>query len=207
MGGMLLIGKSWSGPVAGSLAYSYDRDYRLRASSVNGAFTTTGSTTPTACCRSLARLPRLRSGQRPVHARRAGRRDGDAGLQRLRGAAQRFGHFNAAPLFAQQFGRDPLGRVASLTETVSGVTHVSGYRYDRAGRLIAVTQDGALVAYGYDANGNRTSIRPAGSDPSAYDAQDRLTAYGADTFGTTPRRCVDAHQRRADDELRLNAFG
>jgi RHS repeat-associated protein len=51
--------------------------------------------------------------------------------------------------------------------------------------LADVTQDGILIAhYDYDANGNRLSVtRPSGGMVSGtYDAQDRLTAYGAVSY-------------------------
>ena len=34
--GALLTGKSWSGPVAGSIGYAYDNSFRLTSTTVNG---------------------------------------------------------------------------------------------------------------------------------------------------------------------------
>src|SRR5574341_493022 len=64
----------------------------------------------------------------------------------------------------------------------------TAYGYDQAGRMTDVTVDGTLTAhYEYDGNGNRLSVtRPGtGTVSGTYDAQDRLTAYGAVTYSYT----------------------
>ncbi len=44
-----------------------------------------------------------------------------------------------------------LGRISQKTETVLGVTTVTAYEYDNAGRLATVTEDGTLTeGYSYD---------------------------------------------------------
>jgi RHS repeat-associated protein len=55
----------------------------------------------------------------------------------------------------------------------------TSYTYDLAGRL---TSDGTTT-WGYDQNGNRTSVN--GATIATYDAQDRLLTYGAETFTYT----------------------
>jgi RHS repeat-associated protein len=88
-------------------------------------------------------------------------------------------------VYASVLTRDAIGRVVSLSETVGGATHVRTYAYDAAGRLLAVQQDGVLVAtYTYDANGARLSRGDASGvvNAAVYDAQDRLVQYGSTVF-------------------------
>src|SRR5262249_38958381 len=86
--------------------------------------------------------------------------------------------------FATDYTRDVLGRISRLVETILGVTTTYDYSYDLAGRLVDVKQNGtSTYTYAYDANGNRTSTStPGGSAAGTYDAQDRLTQYGATTY-------------------------
>ena len=81
--------------------------------------------------------------------------------------------------------RDKLGRILAKTETVAGASTLWSYSYDLAGRLWQVRKDGVLVStYLYDQNGNRTAA-PGLTTPPAYDAQDRLVAYGSLNFTYT----------------------
>jgi YD repeat-containing protein len=79
------------------------------------------------------------------------------------------------------YARDALGRVTRRTDTVSGTTQTRDYRYDTAGRLTAVTVDGAETgSWTYDAASNR---RVAGREAATrYDAQDRLLADDAAVY-------------------------
>jgi YD repeat-containing protein len=56
-----------------------------------------------------------------------------------------------------------------------------------AGRLKEVKKNGTVIAtYNYDSNGNRLSkVTSSGTTAGTYDAQDRLTQYGATTYGYT----------------------
>ncbi len=95
----------------------------------------------------------------------------------------------AGSLFEVDYTYDDLGRIDTLTEDVDGATGSYQYIYDDRGRLEEVlerdAQSGAfdtIESYGYDGNGNRTSVDNAfdalsGSD-IVVDAQDRLTQYG-----------------------------
>ncbi len=78
--------------------------------------------------------------------------------------------------------------------TESGLTpHVHEYRYDAAGRLDEVKRDGVVQrTYVYDdslpGNGNRTAEKDGSGTALArahYDAQDRLTDYGAAVYTWT----------------------
>jgi RHS repeat-associated protein len=77
--------------------------------------------------------------------------------------------------------RDALGRISSMIETANGVTHSWAYTYDVRGRLESVTEDGATTTYGYDPNGNLTSVNAATF--GTYDAQDRMVMFNSPTRG------------------------
>jgi RHS repeat-associated protein len=86
-------------------------------------------------------------------------------------------------LYSVSDTRDKVGRVTARTETIGGATTNYAYSYDAAGRLANVTIGGVQsAAYAYDADGNRTSRTAAAAENGTYDAQDRVTAYGAATF-------------------------
>ncbi|MDD9933777.1 MAG: putative Ig domain-containing protein, partial [Myxococcales bacterium] len=88
-------------------------------------------------------------------------------------------------LYQASYTRDIGGQIVQKVETVEGATTTYDYGYDSRGRLDTVLQDGVEVSrYSYDPNGNRLSeTTPAGTVGGAYDAQDRMTSYGAFTYG------------------------
>lgn len=90
--------------------------------------------------------------------------------------------------------RDAAGRVVRRTETLEGSTTVQAYVYDGAGRLEEVRNgSGALLSrYGYDPNGNRTSVQKAGTVAATYDAQDRIKTAGNLSFGEDAAGSVTA---------------
>jgi YD repeat-containing protein len=97
-------------------------------------------------------------------------------------------NYNAADgsgsVYAAQYTRDPLGRISTRDEAVTGSVATFSYDYDLGGRLSAVRRDGTLVSqYTYDAHGNRVGgFTPAGTILSAtYDEHDRLLEYTTTT--------------------------
>ena len=92
--------------------------------------------------------------------------------------------FDGNALFHAAYTVDKLGRIATLTETIAGATHVTAYTYDVSGRLDTVTVDGVLRAdYDYDANANRREVvTPAGTTTATFDDHDRLATFGTATF-------------------------
>ena len=79
--------------------------------------------------------------------------------------------------------RDNLGRITEMNETINGATHSWLMTYDVRGRLESVTLDGTTSVYGYDPNGNMTTVD--GSTFGTYDAQDRLVTLSP-TSGSGP---------------------
>ncbi len=96
-------------------------------------------------------------------------------------------------VLVDDYQRDHLGRITQKIETTldaldaSPVTHTYAYTYDLTGRLTAVQLDGAAwESYAYDGNGNRTSWTDVtGAGVATYDSQDRLLAYGNETYTYT----------------------
>ncbi|MBK1707448.1 RHS repeat protein, partial [Halochromatium glycolicum] len=67
------------------------------------------------------------------------------------------------PIHSQGFTYDTLGRRATMTETLGGVSRSHTYGYDALSRLLSVDTGGAVEAWTYDAFGNRvTHTPPAG---------------------------------------------
>jgi RHS repeat-associated protein len=96
----------------------------------------------------------------------------------------------AASVYAVTYARDNLGRVASKTETIGGLATTASYTYDAAGRLASETRGGVTTTWGFDLNGNRTTVN--GVTVATVDAQDRLFpssgGYGYTTAGSLASR-------------------
>jgi RHS repeat-associated protein len=83
--------------------------------------------------------------------------------------------------------RDAVARIKNKTETIQGTSHSWVYTYDATGRLTDVSEDGQAVHhYGYDSDDNRTTDQTFGTSGMTihplYDNQDRLTAYGNNSY-------------------------
>lgn len=95
--------------------------------------------------------------------------------------------YNSNELFGYDLVMDDLGRIESSNEIIAGIDSDYSYLYDLSDRLEEVHKDGILVEkYSYDSNGNRTKLQtPTGPILGSYDAQDRITAYGATSYTYT----------------------
>jgi RHS repeat-associated protein len=186
--GGLLLSHALSGPISGTVSWTYDNDFRVVSQSVNGAnlvnFTyNVDSLLTRAGAMVLTRDPAngLLTGTTlntvtdtftyNVHAEPLDYR----------------AKVGATDLYRTQFTRDALGRIAQKIETIQGVTDTYVYNYDIGGRLIGVVKNGVInTAYTYDPNSNRTSYTgPLGTIVPAQvniDAQDRTSKYGANTY-------------------------
>lgn len=92
---------------------------------------------------------------------------------------------NGASLYEASYMRDNLGRITQKIDRLDGVQTTYDYRYDNAGRLASVKQDGVEVAsYAYDSNGNRIGgFDRQGNINATVDAQDRLLTYNTTSYG------------------------
>jgi RHS repeat-associated protein len=91
----------------------------------------------------------------------------------------------AGTLYSATYARDALGRVTGKTETVNGIVASVTYSYDASGRLASETRGGTTTTWGYDLNGNRTTIN--GVVAGVVDAQDRYTPSTGTAWTYTTR--------------------
>jgi len=181
--GFLLLSETWSGPVSGSVARAYNNDFDLKTLNVGGkTYTYTYDN------------DRLLTGAGSLSITRSATNGFITGTQLGSVATSQsysdFGELQQAQamlgtttLLAQTYAYDKLGRIVQKSEQVQGQTDSYGYEYDSAGRLQAVTKNGApLSTYQYDGNGNRISD---GVNQASYDEQDRLVQYGSAIFSYT----------------------
>jgi RHS repeat-associated protein len=183
--GFLPTGATWSGPVAGAVAFGWDNNFHRTSEMVGGssvafAYDLDGLLTQAGA---LA-LARDAQNGRLTGTTLASTTDTYAydadGFLASYGAS-----YGSTPVYSEAITqRDALGRITQKSEVVAGEAHSWGYSYDPAGHLADVTEDGASVShYGYDVNGNRTSaVAGAVTVSGTYDAQDRIVSYGATSY-------------------------
>jgi RHS repeat-associated protein len=194
--GRLLKSTTWSGTVAGSVTRTFDSFFRVSTETVNGLATTkatlgydndglvTSVATPTGSISLTYDPAASRLMTTAVGAVTDSRTYDQFGQIQSYYAA-----FGTSDLFNVSYSRDALGRLQQKTETMQGVSKLTEFGYDQAGRLIAVAENGATVrSYLYDDNGNRTTfddIERGATTTGTYDAQDRLRTYGTLTYTYT----------------------
>jgi len=184
--GSLLTGTTSSGLVAGSVTRTYATDFRVATESVNGANPITFQYDPDSLLTQAGSLSLTRNTQNGLLTWTTLGNVTDGLTYSTFGELSTYqASYSGSPQLNVQYTRDSLGRITQKVETIGGVTATTVYGYDTAGRLTDVTVDGSQVAhYEYDGNGNRLSvIRPGtGTVSGSYDAQDRLTTYGAVSY-------------------------
>jgi RHS repeat-associated protein len=186
--GSLLTQTSWSGAIVGTYARAYDNDLRVASETVAANTAVFTYADPDGL---LTQAGALAIAREPASGR-----IGPLTIGTLTEAiayntyGEPDGHTvsdGSATLYQINLVRDLLGRIEYKTETLGGpvpgaIAH--RYRYDDAGRLWQVYQGAApcdvgpcslIATYGYDANGNRTTVTTStGTATADYDAQDRL---------------------------------
>jgi len=181
--GSLPLTETLTGPVTGAVAVAYNGDFNIRALTIGGMEFSYSYDNDGLLTGAGAMSIRRDSGNGFI----TGTQLGSAVTAQSYNAFGEIQEFSAtqagAALFAQSYTRDQLGRIARKVETVAGQTDGYGYEYNDVGRLVKATKNGSVIAtYQYDANGNRTNDS---LNSAAYDAQDRLTQYGAITYTYT----------------------
>jgi RHS repeat-associated protein len=185
--GALLNTVTWSGPIAGTVARTYDNDFRVTGLAVNGTSVPfnydADSLLTGAGAMTLTRSPQngLLTGTTLGNATDAWTYNGFGEPVNYTAS------YGGSPIFQQQFTRDALGRIVQKVETIGGVTDTYVYGYDAAGRLAQVTKNAVVAAtYTFDLNGNRLSATVAGVPTTGtYDDQDRMTTYGTAAYAYT----------------------
>ncbi|MEO8132462.1 MAG: RHS repeat-associated core domain-containing protein, partial [Betaproteobacteria bacterium] len=183
--GAFVTGETSSGAIVGALTRSYDADFRLVSQTVNGANAIAFSYDADNWLTAAGALAITRDAQngRPTSAA-AGVTSSAIGYNNFGELVDYTASQNASPLYSFTLTRNALGRVTQKVETLGGVTDTYVYTHDLAGQLVGVTRNGtASEGYVYDTNGNRTSATVLGAPATGtYDAQDRMTQYGAATY-------------------------
>jgi RHS repeat-associated protein len=186
--GSLLLSHTLSGPVSGSVSWTYDNDFRLLSESVNG-----GNTVNLAydLDNLLTQVGALTLTRDAANGLLTGTRLSNITDTIVYSAFAEISDyrakFNAADVYHAQFTRDAMGRITQKVETIQGTTDTYAYGYDAAGRLINVTKNVTTNStYTYDPNSNRTgytgSFGSVTTGQVTVDAQDRLTAYGGNSY-------------------------
>jgi RHS repeat-associated protein len=181
--GFLLKSEAWSGPIAATITRTYNADLRLGMLGIAGVpigyqYDPDGL---------LIQAGNWQLTNNPQNGLFVGSTLGgvtDTQQSNVFGEATVYeAAYNGAAQYRAEYGRDELGRITTLTETIGGVTTVWAYDYDLVGRLTHVRQNGVLTGtFTYDNNSNRLSN---GATLGTYDTQDRLLYYGTTTYSYT----------------------
>jgi len=183
--GALPVSLAWTGPINASLGLTYDDNFIPIAQTVNGG-------SPVDYHYNKDRLL-IEAGDLILTR---GADSGRVTATTLAGVTDAFAYnlfgeitrhtssYGGAAFYTADYSYDRLGRVIAKTETIAGVATTYGYAYSVKGYLSGVTRNGTVVAqYGFDANGNRTSVQDSsGSLAATFDGQDRLIQQGADRY-------------------------
>ncbi len=183
--GSLPITTTWSGAIAGDVTRAYDNNFRVTSFSVNGANPITLAYDTDNLPVQVGALTLTRNALNGlVTATALGSVTDATTYDAFAAPATYTASQGGNAVYATTYTRDALGRIATKSETLGGVTQTFAYTYDLAGRLTEVRRNGVLTAsYAYDANGNRLSrTAGGGTETATYDAQDRLEQFGAATY-------------------------
>lgn len=188
--GALPTAETFSGPVSGSASRTYDDDFEITSTSVNGANTVNHSYDNDGLLTSAGSLTLSRNAQNGLLAGTSQDALQTSLTRNAFGevASMQASHSSTA-LLPQIFARDNGGRIAQETETTDLGSHTYAYTYDDAGRLSEVAIDGQqATTYTYDPNGNRTQTTRQGQGTTfaTYDDQDRPLTYGPNSYSYTP---------------------
>ncbi|HXO41686.1 MAG TPA: RHS repeat-associated core domain-containing protein, partial [Thermoanaerobaculia bacterium] len=176
---------SWTGPVAGSVESTFDRNFRVTSQTINGQSPIAFQYDADGLVFAAGDLGIFRD---PSTGQPLGTVLGVAFTTQLYNTFGEMSSSSAAysgtEFFREDFTRDAAGRIARKVETISGASDTYDYTYDAAGRLTDVRRDSApLSHYDYDANSNRVSAQEGSTTTLAtYDAQDRLLSWGDLTY-------------------------
>jgi RHS repeat-associated protein len=175
---------AWSGAVNGSIAISYDNNFRAVSKMVTGGtrigygydddglVTAAGPETIT-----------RDAGNGRVQATTAGVVSDTLTYDSSGAVSDHATTVNGTLLVAFHYTRDAGRRITSIDESIgAGSPYTRTFTYDTAGRLA----NAEAASYSYDENSNRISrTTPSSNDAGTYDDQDRLLSYGGASFAYT----------------------
>ncbi len=182
--GGLLTRTTWTGALNASLLYGYDNSFRVTSESAAGSTISFGYDSDSL----LTSAGALTLTRNPGNGLLTGTTLGsvtDSWTYNTFGEPLSYASsVGTNAVFAQQFTRDEVGRIAQNVETLFGTSIAFDYGYDTSGRLTEVKQNGAVVAsYGYDSNSNRLTKN---AESATYDDEDRLLTYAGTTYTYAP---------------------
>jgi RHS repeat-associated protein len=185
--GGLLTRTVWAGAVAGSVERTHRPDRRLATQGVNGGHVVNFQYDRDG---KVTRAGLLVLTRDPVRGQVTATTLGPVTTASQHNAFGEIEGFTAsagaAVLLDVRYVRDRRGRIVEKTETIQGASDTYAYGYDLAGRLAEVRRNGQpLATYAYDDHGNRVSRTAGVAVAATYDAQDRLTQYGAAAYTYT----------------------
>ena len=180
--GSLLTQSPWSGPISGSVNWTYDNNYRKTSQRVNGGHTVTFTYDADDLLTGAGAMTLTRNGNGLLTGTALGTVMDSMTYNTLGEVSTSSSSISGSPVLSTTYARDSLGRISQKSETIQGVTTTYGYTYDTAGRLAEVQQNGVTVStYTFDANSNRLT-EPTGTTTYSYDNQDRLLSAGTTTY-------------------------
>lgn len=205
--GPLARQETLTGSVPGTISRVFDTDFRVTQQTVNGVATTYAYDGDSLLTQAGALTLVRDAATGLLNATSLGTVATTQAYDTF-GELQAFGAtFNGGSLYSYSLSYDRAGRISGKTETIGGVTTQLAYGYDTAGRLATVSRNGTQIAsYGYDANGNRTTIN--GSVVASYDAQDRLLTHSTASYQFTANGALKSRtQGTQTTSYRYDAFG
>lgn len=184
--GRLPLSASLAGPVTGKVARTLDNNFWVTAVSINGSTTISNSYDADGFLTAVGDLSITR------HPLNGSVVTAVLGAFTNSYAYNVFGelvhaavYYKGTNIYSAEQARDNLGRITNRIEIVAGIGQTNEFQYDPVGQLVHMIKPGMpSYDYFYDANGNRTNLlRPDGPPQrGTYDAQDRLTQYGSNTY-------------------------
>ncbi|MCI0561339.1 MAG: hypothetical protein MN733_22870, partial [Nitrososphaera sp.] len=173
------------GPITGSIAFTYDNDFRRTAIVVNDidtvrfAYDLDGLTTEAGdLLISRSQENGLVSGVTLDTTATSFTHDAFGDLATIATS------LGGQEVLRLNYQRNSIGQITEMLQVIEGDTTIFHYTHDGIGQLIEVMVDSMTVAtYTYDANGNRLSVTGvSGTITASYDEQDRLLSFGATNY-------------------------
>jgi RHS repeat-associated protein len=199
----LVTSATWSGASNGTFNYSYDN--RTLLSGITGTANIAYTRDNDGLVTKQGPFTYARSGSLgAVNRISDGTLETNISYNATGRIAQRGFSVNGTTVYQAVLSYDDANRISRRIETIDGSTRTLDYGYDADGQLTSVTQGGnVLESYNYDLNGNRTS------NAASYDDQDRLRSladvvYSYDLNGMLQQRGLDSFSYSVRGEL-LNA--